>query len=248
MEQLFNIENLNQYWNLTLQARGPQTREGVYSVITGCYCEGVSAEDKKRQKKFVDWTQSWRGRKFFNEDFAPRKSFNDSNEHFCRVASNGLPSYYFWLIKHRLYFNFGDDRMNFLKVFVEKCNDRKRAEPVQYFLKWDKNYKRRDNLVIYCTDDNIDDVARVLEEIKREYPEFATPRELPLAAENMGWFAYGVEKKDAFWDSASWDIKELVIQAAQMLLTFPQKTEKKIFPVFLHDGESISYQNNKEDK
>ena len=65
---------------------------------------------------------------------------------------------------------------------------------------------------------------------------------------DISFFAYGVENTDAFFDSASWDIKELVIQAAQMLLTFPQKTEKKIFPVFLHNGESISYQNNKEDK
>ena len=65
---------------------------------------------------------------------------------------------------------------------------------------------------------------------------------------DISFFAYGVENTDAFFGSASWDIKELVIQAAQMLLTFPQKTEKKIFPVFLHNGESISYQNNKEDK
>lgn len=66
--------------------------------------------------------------------------------------------------------------------------------------------------------------------------------------EDVSFFAYGVEKNDYSVDCANWDIKELVIQAAQMLLTCPPKAEKKIFPVILHDGKSILNPKKQEDK
>ena len=178
-------EHLAEFWHYAVYTKSQQ---GIYNVLIGCDGEMLSPQEQKKQLDFVHWSQI-EGREIFDENFAPYKTFKNDNEWFCRAASKNITRAYFEGVKHRLYFNFDEDRMDFVQIFVEKCNARK----VPFSLKWHKSIKRRDNLVVYCTDDNIADLARILSEIKEEFPQFATPKELPMSAENFGWFAYGPE-------------------------------------------------------
>lgn len=189
MRELYSRHNLIKYFDCILNGQ-EDASEDIYDVLVGRGDVELSQVDRDKQFRYVDYLSRTQGG--FDERFAPHLSYINSNEYFCRMASCGIDDKYLSQIKHRLYFNFGDERMDFVAKFVDECN----KQNIPFMLKWSKKYARKDNLVIYCCDDNIQEIAGVLSTIKEDNCHFATPRDLPLSAEDFGWFAYGVEGEE----------------------------------------------------
>ncbi|MGN0961891.1 MAG: T3SS effector HopA1 family protein [Christensenellales bacterium] len=95
-------------------------------------------------------------------------------------------------IQHRLYFNFAmEERTQFAEAFISKS----REKGVPFYIKLYKGNDRRDNLVVYLTEELLASSSQILSEISSELPQLVNKNSLPLAVESCGWFGYGKEDR-----------------------------------------------------
>ena len=158
--------------------------EKVYdTIIDADESQSVSELDKQKQQNLVDFMSRMYK---FKEGYSPADGFMGKDV-FCRAYSaNGNPEN----TRHRLYFNMGDNRMEFVDLLTRKLNSRN----IPFAIKWDKHSVRRDNLVMYIEEEFFEDTTKVIKEVVIKYPEFAKTTDIPMAVVNGGWFGYGVEK------------------------------------------------------
>lgn len=187
-----DIQGSNSYLN----------NELIYQTIIGAVDEEVSQVDLEKQKNFVNYIS---GMFEFMKGYSPADGYM-STEPFCRAysADSDISK-----LAHRLYFNYTDERIEFVDLVIRKL----KSKGLPFMLKWDKSAVRRDNVVMYVEDDKLTDTAQALQEIIENYPEFATPRELPMSAVNGGWFGYGVEDQKQSHISYNQRITRCVIRA-----------------------------------
>jgi len=157
--------------------------ELVYREVVGIldYAE-VSEVDRTKQANFVNYsTQAFE----FMDGYSPADGYM-SKDNFCRAYSADCKPQ---KLAHRLYFNFGDERIDFVDLVIRRL----KSKNLPFMIKWDKRAVRKDNVVMYIEADKLDATVQALSEIISTHPEFATPRDLPMSVVNGGWFGYGVE-------------------------------------------------------
>lgn len=97
-------------------------------------------------------------------------------------------------IRHRLYININlDYEYGFTTIFTKKCVERN----LPYYYKYSLT-KRDDVFIIYSDTKHLEDYINILNEIKKEYPHFASTALKPpvLTGEFDNWIGYGVEPSE----------------------------------------------------
>ncbi len=169
-----------------------------------------SSIDSKKMLNYVDFTSRLEEGMFMKE-YSPHETYMYDPD-FCRAIS---PDFDLNNIAHRLYFNFGDNRIDFVNLFINGCY----SKNVPFCLKFDKKVTRKDSLVAYIEEDKLAKTSEVLASIIDRHPQFAESRDMPMSVVDGGWFGYGIEdKKD---NSVSYNRK------------FAQMVERAFFDVEL---------------
>lgn len=159
--------------------------EDLYPTLVGLQSEAVFSEiDMIKQKNVVNLLNQQEVLKFA-PGYAPTDGYN-SDDFFCRAASK---NFNFDNVGHRLYMNMGDDRMDFVSLFIRMCHD----SGISFYVKWDKQTVRKDNIVLYIEQDKIEETVAVIDKLVSKYPDFATSKDLPITLHNGGFFGYGEE-------------------------------------------------------
>ena len=156
--------------------------EDLYPTIVGIDANVKQSQvDATKQKNLADWTSRLQTN-IFREGCSPYETYM-SKDDFCRAISK---DFNVDNIGHRLYFNFVDDKVDFLTLFMNGCQ----AEGIPFCVKYDKKVARKDSVVVYVEQDMLDRTAKVLENIVSMHPQFAEKKELPISVVNGGWFGY----------------------------------------------------------
>lgn len=175
--------NVNKYREIDVKKKN-LNRSFLYPYIVG-YDEkaDLSNVDSLKQQYLVDMLSRIIN---FKQGYAPADGYM-STDAFCRAYSENSSAEE---SKHRLYFNMGVDRMDFVSLLIRMCE----MKNVSYAIKWHKKLNRTDNLVMYVSDKDLENTVDVLEEIITKYPAFAKNSQLPMSTVSGGWFGYGEEK------------------------------------------------------
>ena len=147
-----------------------------------------SQVDANKQLNFANWAAKLEGDLFkFKPGYSPAETYM-SRDDFCRAISKDFD---LENIGHRLYFHYGEDKVDFVTLFMKGCW----AKEIPFCVKFDKQVARKDDVVAYIEDGKLVEVAEVLQNIVEMYPQFAEQRDLPMSVVNGGWFGYAVEDK-----------------------------------------------------
>lgn len=160
--------------------------EDLYPTIVGVDFNAKQSEvDATKQRNLADWTSRLQG-DIFRKGCSPYETYA-SSEDFCRAISKDFNVNN---VGHRLYFNFTDDKVDFLTLYMNGCQ----AAGIPFCVKYDKKVARKDSVVVYVEQDGLDAAARVLENIAIMHPQFAEKKDLPMSIINGGWFGYSPDK------------------------------------------------------
>lgn len=159
----------------------------MYPTIVGADLSSQqSMVDGQKQRDFAEWLASAEVEYFdFKPGNSPLETYQ-SGDSFIRAISKDFDVDN---IGHRLYFNFGDNKVDFMAFFMNACKDM----GLPFCIKCDKKYDRHDSVVVYVENNRLQEVSSVLQRIVSLYPEFAEKKELPMSAVSGGWFAYAKE-------------------------------------------------------
>lgn len=178
---LLERENLNDLFEKFM--RGGRD---VYSLMiekTGNF----SDTDRKELDNFLKMCDN--NRSLFNDICAPSDVL-PKQEEFSHIISK---NYKIGDVKHRLYFNFDMlDRLKFVERYMSLCIEH--SEP--FYVKILKENNRKDNTLIYLSDEQLPKFREMLSAIEKEMPWLKDNQDLPLAVEGCGWFGYGEERND----------------------------------------------------
>ena len=161
----------------------------MYNIIAGCTSETISMQKYYKQAALVDRLMRTVPNGWF-EQGTPKSTFLNSGE-FCHVISR---DFNLQNVAHRLYFNIGDNDVEFATEFLNRC---RYINKIPHYLKFDKYYKRDDGLVIYVDDEHLAETIAIIEQIGKDCPEFKVNNGMPLATYDCGWYGYGKELKTA---------------------------------------------------
>lgn len=160
--------------------------EDLYPTIVGVNADIKQASnDAQKQMNLADWTSRLAG-DIFLKGYSPHETYMAKDD-FCRAISK---DFNINNIGHRLYFNFTDDKVDFLTLFMNGCM----ALGVPFCAKFNKNQARKDNFVIYVEQDKLDETAKVLQGIVDRFPQFAEKKDFPMSVIKGGWFGYSQDK------------------------------------------------------
>lgn len=159
----------------------------LYTTIVGIDATAKQSQiDATKQLNFADWTARLEG-DIFKPGYSPAETYMSGND-FCKAISKDFD---LENIGHRLYFNYGDDKVDFVTLFINGCQ----ASEIPFCIKFDKKISRKDDVVVYVEEDKLAETAEVLQRIATMHPQFAEQKELPMSVVNGGWFGYAVEDK-----------------------------------------------------
>ena len=160
--------------------------EDLYPTIVGIDPNAKqSTVDATKQMNLADWTSRLESN-IFKPGYSPYETYS-SKDSFCRAISNDFDVDN---IGHRLYFNYVDDKVDFLTLYMNGCQ----LAGIPFCVKYDKMVARKDSVVVYVEQDKLDETARVLQTIAEKHPQFAEKKELPMSVVNGGWFGYSPDK------------------------------------------------------
>ncbi len=156
--------------------------EDLYPTVVGVNTNAKqSSIDARKQMNLADWTSRLEG-DIFREGCSPYETYM-SSDNFCRAISK---DFNVDNIGHRLYFNYVDDKVDFLTLYMNGCQ----AAGIPFCIKYDKQVARNDSVVVYVEQDALNETAKVLQNIVEMHPQFATKKDLPMSVVNGGWFGY----------------------------------------------------------
>ena len=159
----------------------------LYPTIVGVDATAKQSQiDADKQLNFADWSVRLEG-DIFKPGYSPNESYM-SGDNFCRAISKDFD---LENIGHRLYFNYGDNKVDFVTLFMNGCQ----ASEIPFCIKFDKKVSRKDDVVVYVEGDKLAETAEVLQRIAEQHPQFAEQKELPMSVVDGGWFGYAVEDK-----------------------------------------------------
>ena len=191
---IFKKENLISAWNAYFAYNVPD----LYPLLVGHNTKAqedyaqYSELDSIYQSSFVNETcnDPKFGMGIFSDGGSPADGYMDPNSHFCHAKSNSCNINN---IAHRLYFNIGPQRIGFARALTYLCVERN----IPFYFKWSKDGARADNIVIYLEQDQIAPTCKAIQDIAELHPDLTqSNRDLPMSAEDCGWFGYGVEDHD----------------------------------------------------
>lgn len=192
--ELLKRDNLIKAWN----AYFAENAQDLYPTIIGYNQQAVdeynhiAEKDWEKQYSFVKETceDTRFGFGNFKQGGSPVNGYNDPQNQFCHAMSK---DYQVENTAHRLYFNLGDKRIEFLRTLTIVCTERN----IPFYFKWSKNGARADNVVVYIDNEHLNAICEAINDIAVLNPTITkSDRDKPMSTEDCGWFGYGVEEGD----------------------------------------------------
>lgn len=139
-------------------------------------------------------------------------------------------------VKHRLYLNVDSTIVHkFATILFNKCNE----YGINYEFKFSDVADKADSIVIYCSNDNLLVFVKLLELIKKEYPEFEDKIHKPPVFTGVydGWIGYGEEYSKA---KSSYTSDRCDIVEERLMGHFNNWRSKAGDLIVLLNGENVS--------
>ena len=110
--------------------------------------------------------------------------------------------------KHRIYINPSvKNRAKFVHELIKECL----KNNVSFYFKYARGDNRTDNLLIYASDEQLEQYAKILDNIEKNHPEIISDfGPTPLSATSISWYAYGPEDKSSEKGSLSQRVSKIV--------------------------------------
>ena len=103
--------------------------------------------------------------------------------------------------KHRIYINpASEHRLEFTRKLIKECLNNN----IKFYFKFSRGEYRTDNIVIFASDEQLQQYSKVLQSIEVNYPQLVSKcGKTPLASTSVSWFSYGPEENSAQTGSLS---------------------------------------------
>lgn len=197
---LLNIENMKKVVREFVQSP-TYSYTSVYNALTKNYNTPVDHIDD-----FGEYKPKWESHpEVFKRGFEPY-TLCQSNPGFYHVMHAMYDASQ--QRKHRIYINPPVEcRAQFVHILMKECI----TEGIDFYFKYSRNDSRTDNLLIYASDEQLEQYTNVLRRIEEQYPEIVSNcSEAPLSATSVGWYAYGPEDKSSEKGSLSQRVAKIV--------------------------------------
>lgn len=160
-----------------------QGEKDVYRLIVD-KSGPFSTADQEHLNNFFQMCKD--NRHLFHKNYAPT-DVHAGQESFSHIISKDYDSD---VVRHRLYFNLDvQDRLSFVTRYITLCSEKGES----FYIKMLKNNERKDNTLIYLSDEQLPQCKAMLNAIEGEMPWLKEKNDLPLSVEECGWYGYGVE-------------------------------------------------------
>lgn len=173
----------------------------VYNALTKNYLGKSNDNDE-----FETYKALWQKHpKVFKKGYEPYTP-NTSNPGFFHVKDATYDD--LQTRKHRIYINPSvKNREKFVHVLIKECL----ANNVSFYFKYARGDYKTDNLLIYASDEQLEQYAKILKDIEKNHSDIISDYGLtPLSATSIGWYAYGPEDKSSEKGSLSQRVSKIV--------------------------------------
>ena len=197
---LLNIENMGKV--VREFVKSPTfSYVSVYNALTKNYNPSGETFDD-----FGEYMPKWKAHpEIFQREFEPYSpsEFNPGFYHVKHAMYNDMQQR-----KHRIYINPPvQNRAQFIHILMKECIN----EGIDFYFKYARSDSRADNLLIYASDEQLEQYANVLKRIEVQYPDLVNScSERPLSATSVSWYSYGPEDKSSEKGSLSQRVAKIV--------------------------------------